>query len=312
MTKQPLNFHQALIENCFTILDKKGSEVPWQLWDGQTRVLDTIVKNPTSTHIIVKAASVGMSSIALAFGMIELMTKDNQTMVLLTHEDRLSHLLLRRAKSFVRRLMESRQVDIKILREPADEIELNNGSLAYIGTAGSSSDIGRGNPINVLIGSEIAFYKDAGSLMRALIPRAKFGIKIFESTANGAGGWFYHRCKKAFAGSGGDIAQFIPWYVHPEYMAKGNVKLRDKNELEVDLQEEYNLTDAQLLWRRQMIDELDDDPKYGVPGDQAFRQEYPFTWEEAFLVSGNPVFGTKIIEIIKTSIMNPMYEGELM
>lgn len=333
-------FHVSIIEKLFSIVDRRGREVPYILWPHQKILAIRLAKTGLeSGHLVLKAASMGISSFFLAIGMAEIMTKPDQTMVLLTHQEQLSELLLRRAKRFVRRVMEARdRLDIEfpsIIREPKEEIELSNGSLAYIGTAGSATDIGRGNPINVLICSEIAFYKDAGQLMRAILPRARHGLKIFESTANGTGGWFHHHCRTAMYGKGGYSFTFLPWMIHGEYTddrkGRNPVKLNDKTEEELQIQEdaphivkqyvpeylqlmgldEFKLTDGQLRWRRKVIEELDDDANEGISGEEAWKQEYPGTPDEAFLRSGSPVFGQRCYHMIEKTLCEPQFIGDV-
>lgn len=53
------------------------------------------------------------------------------------------------------------------------------------------------------------------------------------------------------------------------------------------LQHKLNLTDAQLNWRRRKLEEMNGD--LGL-----FQEQYPSCWEEAFQVSGNPVFSAEI------------------
>jgi len=311
-----VSFHAEVIENCFQIVNKKNRRVPYVLWPQQRVLMDLIAESPKEEgHLILKAASIGISSLFLAWGIVEIMSQPDSTMVLITHQEQLSTLLLRRAKSFISRAV--RETDgffPEVIREPKDEIELANGSLAYIGTAGSSTDIGRGNPISVLICSEIAFYKNAGQLMRAILPRARYGKKIFESTANGTGGWFHHQCRMGFNGKGKFKPIFVPWYIHPEYTedkSKKTIKLHDKTENEKDMQQYYCLTDGQVLWRRNMVMELDDDDQFGVSGEDSFKQEYPMSWEEAFLRSGSPIFGPRVYDIVSQTVCEPDFMGDI-
>ena len=180
-----------------------------------------------------------------------------------------------------------------------------------ISTAGSTTDIGRGDPFTLLICSEISFYRDAGQVMRAMLPRAKRAKKIFEATGNGTSGWFYKQCKKAWGGEGIYDFTFIPPFRHHEYTKGDNIKLYDKSEYELSIQEDYNLTDGQLAWRRDTINELDDDEEMGMSGEDSFKQEYPLTSEEGFLKSGSAVFGSKVYQRVEQTICEPVFVGDI-
>ena len=287
-------------------------EVPYTLWDHQRILLDRWVRfGPKAGHLNLKAASLGSSSLALAFGMVEIMSQPDKTLVLLAHEEGLAQTLLRRAKRFVEVAQESKTGYIDFPgynRNRNDYIELENRSYAYIETAGSNNDPGRGNPINIFIGTEVAFWKNMG-LFTALIPRLP-GIKIFESTGNGASGWFYKQCCQCAIGKGTYHFTFVPWFVHHEYCVDGDVKLDDKTDDEFDLQNTFGITDGQLKWRREKIEEMDSGES--VNGEDAFKQEYPTTWEEAFLRSGSPIFGYKVYNKIEQTIKDPIFQGDIL
>jgi len=292
-----------------------GVEVPYWLWEHQKLLVDSWVRGGIhGSHLVLKAASLGSSSLALAFGMVEICSKPDQTLVLLAHEDGLAQTLLRRAKRYIECIQGANIPGFSFPtynRNATDYIELSNRSVAYIETAGSSGDPGRGNPINVFIGTEVAFWKSQ-KLFSALIPRLP-GIKIYESTGNGAGGWFYRQCKSAFTGKGGHNACFVPWFVHYEYTVPGKrIILTDKTDDELELQEAFGIPDNQLLFRRRKIDELDsDDSGEGMNGEDAFNQEYPSWWEQAFLRSGSPIFGPKVYERAEKTICEPKFVGDI-
>lgn len=88
------------------------------------------------------------------------------------------------------------------------------GSSYTVGTAGSS-EIGRGLTVRLLHGSEVAFFENADQistgLMQAVadVPGTEI---IFESTANGPGGFFYNLVMNAIAKKNGFDFIFLPWY----------------------------------------------------------------------------------------------------
>ena len=112
---------------------------------------------------------------------------------------------------------------------------------------------------------------------------------ILESTANGAAGEFYRIFQGAMAGENEYIPVFIPWFVTSEYRrdpGEGFVLTLEEEKYK----KEYDLDDAQMFWRR---------IKIGESGERKFRQEYPATAEEAFLVSGHNVFDQEKVALMK-------------
>ena len=172
-----------------------------------------------------------------------------------------------------------------------------------VGTAGTKA-VGRSNTIQYFHGSEAAFWPHADShfagVMQA-IALAPGTEVILESTANGVGGRFYDMWVDAVQGKGDYEAIFIPWFWQAEYT-------RDPTGFEFtpderELQKLYDLTDGQLAWRQSKILEL--------KSEDLFRQEYPCTWQEAFISSGRSVFDPLYIEKAVRECFKPNYRARL-
>ena len=151
--------------------------------------------------------------------------------------------------------------------------------------------------------SEIAFWPHAEShfagIMQSL-PHAPGTEVILESTANGAAGKFYEMWQDAEKGKGEFIAIFIPWHWQPEYSVDpGGFVFSDK---ERALAKVHKLSDSQLAWRQLKVHEL---------GEELFHQEYPCTAQEAFLVSGRPVFDPKYLMEAELECFSPSYRAEV-
>lgn len=151
-------------------------------------------------------------------------------------------------------------------------------------TAGSFN-IGRGGTYHRVHGSEVAFWKDASAIISGLLQGlTPDGQVDFESTANGAQGYFYEQCMKAMDGDPDWAFHFYPWYWTPEYALALNEDELHHYPLEEDEQQlvtEHGLTLAQIKWRRSKQREL----------PFTFAQEFPETPEVAFILSGESVFG---------------------
>jgi len=163
-------------------------------------------------------------------------------------------------------------------------------STFYIGTAGSDS-FGRGDTINLLHCSESAMWPHPQAITAGLfqaVPRD--GSIWMESTANGRGNWFHLQALKAQNSGSRFKCHFYPWWFFPEYSLPTNEIPRDfvLSDEERELQSSFRLTPGQLAWRREKVIELDSSDLLG--GSNLFPQEYPSTFDEAFIASGQSVF----------------------
>jgi hypothetical protein len=129
---------------------------------------------------------------------------------------------------------------------------------------------------------------------------------ILESTANGVGNEFHRLWKGAVAGENEYIPIFVPWFLMPEYRRTAPESFERSEEEEV-LVTRFNLDNDQLYWRRLKIAE---------GGSDKFRQEYPATPDEAFVVSGANVFNIeKLMGLIPQPILKQMefnFESQMM
>lgn len=153
-----------------------------------------------------------------------------------------------------------------------------------VGTAGTSG-VGRSNTIQLLHGSEVAFWPHAdehSSGVLQAVPNAPGTEIILESTANGEGNFFHQQWNLAVAGKSDYIAIFIPWFWQKEYRAavpEGFVPTIE----ELQYKRLYDLDLEQIVWRRKKTVELKDDPAL-------FKQEYPANPKEAFQFSKTESF----------------------
>lgn len=172
-----------------------------------------------------------------------------------------------------------------------------------VGTA-RSAQTGRGQTNRFVHGSEVAFYPQGADIVAGLLQTVggQNSEVILESTANGAGGWYYDQVMKSLRGETEWITCFVPWFWMPEYQRKPDPYFKATPE-EYKLARLYNLTDAQLCFRRAKIDELG--------GTDLFRQEYPSTPLEAFLTSGRCFVQEAAITTAESECYTPDFVGEL-
>ncbi len=167
------------------------------------------------------------------------------------------------------------------------EMEFSQFNSSYrVGTAGNKKT-GRSQTIQLFHGSECAFWENTSSLATGAL-QAVSGSPgteiILESTANGLGNFFHKAWCDAIKGDSDYQAIFVPWYWQDEYkrVMPGFECSSEEQEI-LNLYAANGLTKDHMCWRRIKMRELDKDPDRAL---ELFKQEYPFTAEEAFL---NPI-----------------------
>src|SRR5207237_5435008 len=99
----------------------------------------------------------------------------------------------------------------------------------------------------------------------------------------GGGEMFDDEWERAGAGERRWPPVFLPWHEFSDYQMPG-IAIEEPTPEECALRERFELTDAQLAWRRWSI-------ANNTRGDiRLFRQEFPASPEEAFIQSGLPFF----------------------
>jgi len=171
-------------------------------------------------------------------------------------------------------------------------------------TAGKGG-VGRSDTLTNVHISEYAFWpKNKAELLLGImqaVPDEPDTMVVIESTANG-----YDHFKAlwdgAQRGENGWTPVFLPWYLEQGYR-KPVPPGTEWTEEERRLQERYGLDPEQLQWRRWCI-------KTNCGGDEAmFRQEYPNTPDEAFLLSGRGFFDNEDLAARRAAAAAPISVG---
>jgi hypothetical protein len=216
------------------------------------------------------------------------------------------------------------------------ELAFDHDSKLMVETA-KDTDAGRGLTLQLVHGSEVASWENAEDVVLALFQAVPSdGSEIFlESTAKGVGNWFHRFWDAAVAGENGYIPVFLPWWIHEEYRVEVTDSERGEilastdpfERLALDegidwdppggivpealdsgarwIEGKWLLSPEQLAWRRRTIAD-----QFG--GDErSFRQEYPSTAREAFLVSGNCFFDEEALLELEQSQRLPTWRGNL-
>lgn len=233
---------------------------------------------------------------------------DRQNIYILSHEQKSTDTLF----GMVDLMQQKNPFPPAVGTDNAKQLEfVKRGSSYSVATAGQKAG-GRGGAVSFFHGSEAAWWTNAEDHFSSSVQgvdevRGQRGIlwrkpanplpfearepdviegwvkppsEIWlETTSAGPTGAFYNRYMDAMRGKGRYRHVFVPWTVQREYRESGEFvpeqEPEEEGELsEAEYQELYNLSDAQMLWRRSKIQELGSIAR--------FRQEYPINVTEAF------------------------------
>ena len=269
------------------IRTKEGAIHPLVLNNAQKILIDAVNKQIEEEGkvriVILKARQQGLSTAVggyLYFNVSQ--RKANRAMVVTHHSDS-TRALFDMTKRYHDNMPEILKPHTKY--SSRRELFFDQLDSSYVVATAGGESIGRGETIQHLHASEVAFWPSStanetfNGLIQA-VPNTE-GTSVFvESTANGVSGLFYDLWKGAIEGKNGFVPVFIPWYLDPGYREPVSQPL-DHTPEELELIEKYNLDDEQLAFRRKRI---------AQNGIDLFRQEYPAEADEAFLTTGRPVF----------------------
>lgn len=268
------------IETLFRVYDKSGRLVDFKLNPTQA-IIDDKLNSGIQVLDILKARQKGCSTYIMARFLVECM-EDHQVVAMLAHDKEHTEKLLRRSQELLSNMKGAKP---QVERANANEVYFKKTqSSFYIGTAGSK-DFGRSATITRLHCSELAFWKDPKELFTGLLQAIPFdtGVIVKETTANGWGNYHQKQFYRALANpSNRNYPLFIPWNIDPEYQSftPFHYPLTEREE---ELVKAFSLSIPQLQWRREKMEQLEDD-------EARFMQEYPLSYQQAFMVSGSSLF----------------------
>ncbi len=267
-------------KNALKIKTKQGKLAPFVLNKAQRYIHDCLEKQLEEKGmiraVILKGRQQGCSTYVGGRFYQKASWSGYTAVYILSHEADSTSVLFSKVKMYWELSPEVIRPDLKISNKT--EFVFDNGSTYKVGTAGSGHT-GRSQTNQLFHGSEVAFYEKAEDLKSGVLQTVSDepGTEIIlESTANGMTGFFYDTCMMALRGEGDYQLIFVPWFWQDEYRARvpDDFVLTDE---ERRLKALYDLDNGQILWRRRKIEIL---------GERLFKQEYPFTVQEAFQSSG--------------------------
>ena len=302
--------HPSWCRDCLTIRDKQGRVVPLEAWPAHLKLNNLIRRRRElgkPVRIIwLKPRRVAASVAVSAEFFHRVPFKAGQHAMIVAHEKDAAAEIF----DYYQQFQASYKPYGGVVGLPplakgttGQRLKWANDSYVRIATA-NNVKTGRAFSLRFLQLDEFAFYRDGRTLMRSLmssVPSDPDTMVIVPSTANGVGGPFYDLWREATdpAGTSEWVGLFFGWHEHPEYsraIAGGaaaafqrSLGISERYGDEPAERAKYNLTLAQLNWRRWCIDNT-----CGGSLD-TFRQEYPGNPEEAFLASGRPMFSQEAL-----------------
>jgi hypothetical protein len=231
--------------------------------------------------IILKSRQQGLSTYATARVYWKSYFNAFNKSVVMAHDSATSDALFTMSRNTIQYMSDEYRPEFK--KSNAKEIMFEHNDSGYRLYTAGSPEAGRGTTPTIAHLSEVAFWTHDEKILAGLfqgISEADGTEVILESTANGVGNAFHRLWLGAMKGENEYIPIFIPWFLTPEYRRK-TYEGFECTEEETALKEKYELDDEQIYWRRLKVAES---------GGDKFRQEYPSTPEEAFIVSGSNVF----------------------
>jgi hypothetical protein len=334
------NNDKLYMEKCLKIRTKEGKLVPFAMNPMQEKSEKLIYDNQISKNkpvrvIWLKARQHGISTYCEAKIFKKTATNPFRNSMIIAHEDKATQNLFAMSKLFyeelppvLRPMKKYSNESALVFENPTNDENIkytNPGLRSKITVATAKNvDTGRSSMLHSLHASEVAFWDNPETLMTGLlqcVPDLPNTEVFIESTANGVGGWFYDLWQKAVKGENDYLPIFLAWFENPEYskpftseaekeqfISEVERITKDNNGNEVRTEEwhlktNHNLKYEQLNWRKWCINNK-------LNGDvDLFCQEYPATADEAFIVSGRPVFNIQSLNKYKSVIKKPIMTG---
>jgi len=292
-------------KNVLRIINKESEVVPFVMNRGQMLAHKMIEKQNAQQGrvraLMIKARQVGMSTYTEGRFFQKVTGRYNANAFVLAHLAESTASIFKMVPFFYDNVPHPAfQPELKSATATSLLFERLN-SAYRVGTA-RSTQVGRGQTNHYVHCSEAAFYPQAADIIAGLlqsVPKQDSEV-IVESTANGAGGWFYDQVMKSQRGEGQWMTIFIPWFWMPEYQEPVH-RYWEPTKDEEKLAQIFKLTPQQLEFRRRKIDEL------GAP--ELFCQEYPSTIDEAFRFSGHCFVEERYLRSAELECYSPIYRG---
>ena len=285
------------------IITKNASQgfVPFEFNEAQSQINAKLEAQLQETGkvraIVLKARQQGISTYCAARVFWKTFFTPYTRSVVMAHDSATSDALFNMSRNIIDNMEEPPTLN----KSNAKEILFEHNKSGYRLYTAGAKEAGRGTTPTIAHLSEVGFWQFDEQILAGLfqgISQEDGTEVILESTANGASGEFYRLYQGAMRGENEYIPIFLPWFITSEYRRTAPEDM-ELSEEEWELLEKHDLDNDQLYWRRLKIAES---------GERKFKQEYPATPEEAFLVTGNSVFDQEAVNSIAVKAPNYVRE----
>jgi len=274
------------IEHLYWIQTKKAKAIRFTLKKAQRRLAKIL--QLWHKLLILKARQVGISTFFLIFHLDRTLFTPNTTTCILAHRRDSLHKLFRIIKFAYQSCPDRiRLADGRIWEKP--KAKYDNAHELYFEGINSRIYVAlevRSDTLHGLHVSEAAFIKNAVDVLTATLGAVVDGGYVtVETTANGMGGLFYELWQQAIAFLSDYLGVFIGAQDDEDYSDEIEDEKAFKETLTEDEQvvlSKPGVTLGNISWRRR---QLRDPAK-----KKKFKQEFPYTPEEAFLTTGRSPF----------------------
>src|SRR3990167_8039003 len=275
--------YKNFIQDNFQILEKeKQVPVPFYFNKVQNKYYDILSQIYPEfegvREIVLKARQEGISSFVLALFAKDFLLRPYSISICISHRKDSTDILFKKVKSYLdsyfQILAKKNKLHPEIIAKQflkSDNRNMlenaTNNAMFYIGTAGAKVG-GRGGTAKNILFSETAFYADTELITAQEIvvgtaqqvPQGR-GMIFIESTANGEGNYYQKEWERSQPGGSGSTysPRFFGW---------------------------------QEFYTKEWVDEK----KKDFSDEKMWRQEYPGTADEAFIVSGSPYFNVQVLD----------------
>lgn len=307
------------------IRSKSRETIPFRLWYPSQALIWRSIKRDLDAQrpirkIILKPRQAGASTLSEAFLFWQVHTEPGTHALVLSMDRDSASYIFEMARNFyeclpvehrpMKRYSSKRELVFENPNEKTRSANPGLKSRIEVQTAGKYIPP-RGANFNLVHFSEVGFWNNAEDIVPAIIPMVPYLPRtaiIYESTANGVDNFFHDEWEAAEAGDSAFDPIFFPWFIMQEY-AIPFIDAKEKRAFsasldddEKEVRKEFKLSLEQLKWRRFKITELNGDV-------DKFRQEYPSSAAEAFILSGDPIFDRNVLKRVVTR--DPIWTGDI-
>ena len=280
-----------------------------------TSTQEAFCANRTGRDDVLKPRQVGITTIELARDIWFWLTRRGSRVVIVVQSST-DHGPLKDISEKLRIMLESLEranvaLHWRMFSTAEWALEGREGAIRIIEAGASEAAAqkkGRGGTVHRLHVTEASFFEYADVTLNALlesVPDRKYGSEIvFESTANGASGWFYDHYQGAKEGNSGFKAHFFRWFDFREYQTPlapgemlGAASQPDQAKRE-SVWREQGVTEAQIKWYRAKLAEK--------RRQDLVDQEYPSDEETCWIISGNCFFEQAVTHRLLTVTTEPI------